>query len=145
MPVSQTYVHVLSAEKAALTAFIGDAESSFLELSLAPDVGRPTDLPLADAREWAQTQPAAASGKGWLPYLTTELVDAVGAEAPTTLHYAGITGMAVVGRVLRETTGAHPSVVLQSHTFAQAPREYTVYQYDVAAEEYTPIARGEYS
>ena len=52
--------------------------------------------------------------------------------------------MAVVGRVLRETTGAHAGVVLQSHTYAKAPTDYTVYRYDTAAGKFVRVAHGTY-
>lgn len=145
MSATQTYVHLLSPERSALIGFIERAESSFLELSMAPDVGRPTALELPEAREWTETRPAAASSGGWFPYLTTECVSEAADEDATELHYAGVSGMAVLDRVLRETTGAHPDVTLQSHTYVQTPREYTVYRYDTAAGAYTTIARGEYA
>ncbi|WP_299335005.1 hypothetical protein [Haloplanus sp.] len=144
MPLSKTYVHVLSTDADELIDFIEDAESSFLELGLAPDVSRPTELRFSDADDWARTRPATTSGDGWLPYLTHDLLDAVGATAPAMLQYAGIAGSAVVGRVLRETTDAHTGIVLQSHTYTQAPAEYTVYRYETTADEYTRAAHGTY-
>lgn len=144
MSVSKTYAHVLSTDADALVDFVEDVESSFLELGIAPDVSRPTELRLSDARDWAQTRPAATSADGWLPYLTRDLLGTVDATQPATLQYAGVAGMAVVGRVLRETTGAHPGVVLQSHTYARTPTDYTVYRYDTAAEEFARVAHGTY-
>jgi hypothetical protein len=144
MSVSKSYVHVLSTDADALVDFVEDIESSFLELGIAPDVSRPRELPLSDARAWAQTQPGKTSADGWFPYLTREFVRAVDATAPAKLQYAGVSGMTVVGRVLRETTGAHADVILQTHTYTKAPTDYTVHQYDTTAEEYVPVASGTY-
>jgi hypothetical protein len=142
--VSRSYVHVLSAESAPLREFFDDIEASFLALNVAPDLSRPTDLPVAAARDWARARPAETTADSWLPYLSPELLDAVLTEDVTTLRYAGVAGMAVVERVLRETTEPDPAVVLQSHTYTQTPLDYTVYRYDEATGEYGPVARGEY-
>lgn len=144
MSVSKSYIHILSTDASALVDFIEGIESSFLEFGIAPDVDRPRELPVSDARAWAQTQPERTSADGWFPYLTREFIGVVGATPPATLHYAGVSGMAVVGRVLRETTGAHAGVVLQTHTYTKAPTDYTVHRYDTTAKEYVPVASGTY-
>jgi hypothetical protein len=51
--------------------------------------------------------------------------------------------MAVTDHVLRETTGAHESVVLQSHTYVGTPLEYTVYRDDDAVQASVTVASGE--
>lgn len=136
------YVHVLSADRDALLDFVEDAESSFMEFGIAPDVGRPTEFPAAAVREHARTPPTAASADGWLPYLAPATLD----QLPTAerVHYVGVAGMVVTPRVLRETTGAHPEVVLQTHTYTRTPGEYAVYRYSEAAAAFTRVAGGDY-
>lgn len=138
----KAYVHVLSADRDALLDFVGDAESSFMEFGIAPDVGRPADLPATEVREHAQTSPAAASADGWLPYLAPAAPN----QLPTTeqVHYVGVAGMAVTPRVLREATGVHPDVVLQAHANTRTPWEYAVYRYNRAAAEFTRVASGDW-
>jgi hypothetical protein len=137
------YVHALSADRDALFDFLEDAESSFLELGIAPDVDRPTTVPAETAREHARVRPTATSADGWLPYLAPAALDQL-AETER-VHYAGIAGMTVTARVLRETTGPHPDVVLQSHTYTGTPMEYTVYRYDGVAGEFSQVAAGDYA
>lgn len=148
MSVPEAYVHALSTERDAVLDFVEAGESSFLEFGVAPDVGRPREIPLASVREWAETPPTATDGGGWLAYLTPELLNVVGADegegSPATLWYAGVAGMAVVDRVLRETTGYHPDVALQSHTYASTPTEYAVYRPDPETEEFVAVASGIY-
>jgi hypothetical protein len=141
--VMEAYVHALAAERDALLDLVEDAESAFMEFGIAPDVGRPTALSATEASEHAQTSPADASTGGWLSYLTPTALEPLPAE--TQLHYVGVGGMAVTARVVREATGRHPDVVLQSHVYTDAPREYAVYRYDATADEFTQVARGDYA
>lgn len=64
-----------------------DVGYAYLDFGIAPDTGTPTALPLADARDHAETQPTATSTDGWLPYLTPELLAEVPAQEPATAHY----------------------------------------------------------
>ena len=137
----KAYVHALSADRDALLDFVDDAESSFMQFGIAPDVGRPTDLPVAEVREHARTSPTTAPADGWLPYLAPAALE----QLPTTerVHYVGVAGMAVTPRVLREATGAHAGVVLQTHTNTRTPWEYAVYRYNETAAEFTRVASGD--
>lgn len=141
----RAYVHVLSVDQNALLDFLEDAEASFLEFGIAPDMGTPTALPLTEARDHAQIRPTTTSTDGWLPYLTPELLAEIPAQEPATIHYVGVSGMTVTDRVLRETTGTHEDIVLQSHTYTGIPLEFTVYQYDDTAQEFVTVASGEYA
>lgn len=138
-----TYVHALAADRDALLDFVDDAESSFMRFGIAPDIGRPLELPAEEAREYAQASPTAASADGWLPYLTPAALNQI--SAAQNVHYVGVSGMAVIPRVLREQTGSHSGVVLQSHTYIRAPSEYTVYRYESAAAEFTEVASDDYA
>ncbi|QAU14017.1 hypothetical protein EKH57_15620 [Halorubrum sp. BOL3-1] len=145
MSLPKTFVHVLAPRSGALSAFLDDVESSFIEYDLAPDVGRPRAISEADAAESAQQSPREASEDGWLPYLTADALDELDVDASGEVHYFGVAGMRVVGRVLRETTGIHPSIVLQSQTHNGTPDTYAVYRYDEAADEFARIARGSHA
>lgn len=141
----KAYVHALSTERDALLDFVEDAESSFLEYGIAPTVDRPSALSVGDAQEYAETAPTAKDAEGWLPYLTPAAVTETAGDGTETLHYVGVAGMAVTARVLRETTGSHPDVVLQTHTYASAPLEYTVLRYDRDAGEFSALVSGHHS
>jgi hypothetical protein len=138
----KAYVHALSPERDTLLDFVEDAESSFLEFGIAPTVDRPTALPVEDAHDHARRAPVAEHAEGWLPYLTPEAVEEATDQRTETLHYVGVAGMTVTARVLRETTGKHPDVVLQTHTYAGAPLEYTVYRYDRDVDAFSALASG---
>jgi|APHM01.1.fsa_nt_gi hypothetical protein len=138
----KAYVHALVADRNALLDYVEDAESAFMEFGIAPDTGSLTTLTAAEAREYAQTSAAAGSTDGWLSYLTPTALELFSSEEQ--LHYIGISGMAVTARVVREATGRHPNVVLQSHVYTNAPKEYAVYRYDVNADEFTQVASGNY-
>jgi hypothetical protein len=141
----KAYVHALSPERDALLDFVEDAESSFLEYGIAPTVDRPSALSVVAAQDHARTAPTADDAAGWLPYLTPEAVAETTRDGTETLHYVGVAGMAVTARVLRETTGSHPDVVLQTHTYASAPLEYTVHRYDRDAGEFSALVSGHHS
>lgn len=134
-------VHALSPEQAALKSFVDDAEASFLEYGVAPDVGRVTAVPAEDLERHGETPPAEAAADEPLAHLAPETVDALDGAAEH--YYAGISGMAVVDRIVRETTGPHPEVVLQSHAFDDRS-EYTVYRYDAPAESFVAVASGQF-
>ncbi len=138
--VTETYVHGIAPDRAALLAFRDDAEDSFLEYGVAPDVGELLDVPTADARQWSEQQPSDAAADGWLAYLRPETLSALDTPGDS-LYYVGVSGLPVVDRLLRETTGRHPSVVLQSHS-ASNPASYTVYQYDETSGQFDVFADG---
>ena len=142
MALPKAYIHVLAPCTGAISRFLDDAERSFLELGIAPTIDRPRTVSVGAADEWAQTSPAAVSEGGWLPYLAADTLDELDADGSATITYAGIAGMRVVGRVLRETTGSHPSVVLQEHTYTVTPDTYTVYRYDELSETFQAVAHG---
>lgn len=137
------YVHALSADHDAILDFVTDAESSFMEFGIAPDVGRPTEVPAETAHEHARASPTAASTDGWLAYLTPTALDQL--ADTERVHYVGVAGMAVTARVLAETTGPHPDVVLQSHRYTGTPSEYAVYRYSEAAGEFSQVASGDHA
>ena len=139
--VTETYVHVVAPDRDSLFAFRDDADDSFLEYGLAPEVGEIVEIPVADARQWSEQRPLDASTDDWRAYLGPETLSAVETPSDDSLCYVGVSGLPVVDRLLRETTGAHPSVVLQSH----APTDlasYTVYRYDEATDQFDTFARG---
>jgi len=145
MSLPKTFVHVLAPRSGALSAFLDDVESSLMRYGLAPDIGRSRAISEADAVEHAQRSPHEASEDGWLPYLTTDALNELGVDASGEVHYFGVTGMRVVGRVLRETTGTHPSIILQSQNHNGTPDTYTVYRYDEVDDEFARIARGSHA
>ncbi len=140
--VTETYVHVIAPDRDTLFAFRDDADDSFLTYGVAPEVGDVVDVPVTDARRWSEHQPADTDADGWLRYLCPEALAAVDTPADGSLCYLGVSGLPVVDRLLRETTGAHPSVVLQSHAASNLAR-YTVYRYDETADQFDAVARGE--
>ncbi len=113
-------VHLVSADRDAVFDVVERAESVFMEYGVAPELRRPVGLDLATAREYATADPNAAPDD-WLASLSAELVDAVAAGAnrdalagEAEIYHAGVTGMVVVDRLLREQTTGHPAVYLQS-------------------------------
>ena len=140
--VTETYVHVVAPDRDSLFAFRDDADDSFLEYGVAPEVGETLDIPAADARQWSEQHPSDAAADGWLCYLCPETLAAVESPSDGTLCYVGVSGLPVIDRLLRETTGVHPSVVLQSHDPGNLAR-YTVYRYDETADQFGAFARGE--
>ena len=140
--VTETYVHVIAPDRDPLLAFRGDAEDSFLEYGIAPETGDILDVPVADARRWSEQHPSDSGVEGWRAYLGPEALAAVETTPGGSLCYAGVSGLPVVDRLLRETTGVHPSVVLQSHAPSNLAR-YTVYRYDETANQFDTFARGE--
>jgi cystathionine beta-lyase/cystathionine gamma-synthase len=133
-------VHALSTTEAALTDFLDDAEASFLEYGVAPDVGRVTALENDELERFGETPPGEGD-ENPLAYIAPETVAAL--EDATEYYYAGISGMAVVDRIVRETTGPHAEVVMQSHAYEDRG-EYTVYRYDHAGEEFLAVASGSF-
>jgi hypothetical protein len=140
--VTETYVHVVAPDRDSLFAFRDDAEDSFLEYGVAPEVGDIVEIPVADARRWSEHHPSAASIDGWRAYLGPETLTAVESPSDGSLCYVGVSGLPVVDRLLRETTGVHPSVVLQSHAPANLA-SYTVSRYDETADQFEAFARSE--
>ncbi|ERH09850.1 MAG: hypothetical protein J07HX64_01612 [halophilic archaeon J07HX64] len=138
---TETYVHIIAPDRGSLFAFRDDADDSFLEYGVAPEVGDVVDIPVADARRWSEQHPADTDADGWLGYLCPEALAAVETPADGSLCYVGVSGLPVVDRLLRETTGVHPSVVLQSHTASNLAK-YTVYRYDETADQFGVFARG---
>ena len=121
------HVHLLSADRNALLDVVERAETTFLEFGVAPE-RRTTAVDPETARQYATADPATTDG-AWLPYLSTATVDAA-AEDGADLHHAGITGMTVVGRLLREEVEGHPAVYLQSDDRSAGVRTgYAVYRY----------------
>lgn len=145
MPLLRTHVHALAPRSAALSSFLDDVEASLLEYGLAPEVGRPRAVAWADAIEHARSSPFEATDEGWLPYLSVDALDELEVDRSGELHYFGVVGMRVVGRVVRETTGSHPEIVLQSQTYRETPDTYAVYRYDGGAEEFARIAEGSHA
>ncbi len=142
VPPSAT-VHLVSVDRDALLDVVERAEAVFLEYGVAPEVRRPVDLDVATAREYAAADPNTTAGD-WLPSLSTEVVDAVAADldgeagdsaaepddSDVQLSHAGVTGMVVVDRLLREQTEGHPAVYLQSDSrSAGVATGYTVYRW----------------
>lgn len=140
--VTETYVHVIAPNRDSLFAFRDDADDSFLEYGVAPAVGDVVDIPTADARRWSEQHPSDTAVDGWLGYLCPEALGEVGSPSDGALCYVGVSGLPVVDRLLRETTGVHPSVVLQSHSPGNLAR-YTAYRYDETADQFSAFARGE--
>jgi len=121
------HVHLLSADRNALLDVVDRAEETFVQFGVAPD-RRTTAVALATARRYATADPATTAGE-WLPYLSPGVVDAAG-EDGASLHHAGVTGMLVVDRLLREETEGGPDVYLQSDDrSAGVPTGYSVYRY----------------
>lgn len=145
MPLSKTFVHVLAPGSGALSSFLDDAESSLLEYGLAPEIGRPRAIAEPAAEAYARQSPFAGGKDGWLPYLTADAFDELDVGTSGEVYYFGVAGERVVDRVLREPTGTHPSVVLQSQRYDGVPDLYTVYRYDEAADEFAQVARGSHS
>jgi len=145
MSLPKAYVHVLAPRAGALSSFLDDVEASLLEYGLAPEIGRPRSLSEADATEYARTSPLDASADGWLPYLSTDALAELDVDESGEVHYLGIAGMRVVSRVVSETTGAHPAVVLQTQTYTGTPDGYDVYRYDETAEAFRQIVSGSHA
>jgi hypothetical protein len=130
------YVHLLSADRDAILDVLDSAEAQFLAFGVAPDVRRPRALSVADARTHAERTPTAPD-ETWLPYLSPELVAAAADGEEARLFHAGIAGMTVVDRIVRETTDGDPDAHLQSDDRpAGILTGYRVYRYEPAAEEY---------
>lgn len=127
-------VHLVSADADALLDVVERAEDSFMSFGVAPTVRRPVDLPVDTAREYARANPNTADGD-WLPALSPAAVDRVAADldadgAGARLHHAGVTGMAVVERLLREETEGDPAVYLQAdERSAGVATGYSLYRY----------------
>ena len=140
--VTETYVHVIAPNRDTLLGFRDDVDSSFLEHGVAPEVGDIIEVPVADARRWSEQHPSETDIGGWVAYLGPEAVAAVETPSDGSLCYVGVSGLPVVDRLLRETTGVHRSVVLQSPAPANLA-SYTVYRHDETTDQFEPFARGE--
>lgn len=153
MPPSAT-VHLVSADRDALIDVIERCEATFMEYGVAPDLRRPVEIDVATAREYAAADPNTTAGD-WLPHLSTEVVDAVAADgdgdgdaatadddrSDVSLHHAGVTGMVVVDRLVREQTEGHPDVSLQSDSrSAGVATGYTVYRWTGVDGRYERVA-----
>jgi hypothetical protein len=138
------HVHLVSADRDALLDVVEAAERQFVELGIAPDERRIDDLSAEAARRYAAADPNAADGDRWFPHLSPEaLAEAVDGDAR--LHHAGIEGMVVIDRVVREETTGDPAVVLQTDDRqAGVARGYTVYRYAGVVDAYTEVSTGKW-
>jgi hypothetical protein len=139
--VTEAYVHTIAPDRDSLFAFREDAEDSFLEYGVAPDVSDVVEVPVADARRWSEKHPSETGIDDWRAHLGPEALSAVESPSEGSLWYAGVSGLPVVDRLLRETTGVHPAVVVQAHAPTNLA-SYTVYEYDETAGAFDAVARG---
>ncbi len=132
----QARIDAFAPTRAAIDEFRTDAEESFMRFGVAPETGSVTEVTTAALRGDAEQSPEAESS---LSVPLPGVAAALDAAEDGSVYHFRVSGIPVVDRLLRETTGRHPGVLLRSRAYGGTDG-YTLYRYDGAAGEFLAVA-----
>jgi len=137
MPLT-AHLSLVSPDQKALLDVVEGAEAAFLEYGLAPDIGGVQDL---TGVESTSTEKENMIDDDALPeHFSSEFVAEISQFDADKLHYVAMSGLPVIGRVVREEAPGRSSVVIQSNVQTGSASDYTVYRHNRLSGDYEAVS-----